>query len=145
MAWLGAKLAGCSSDRGSFSASAAMVMGLLFVGCLSMAVVTHSSVEAASAADAAAQAAARAATRAQTPGGAQRAAETAAAGNAKNSSATCEITELEVGTMAPGESVTVSVSCESAEAGFGRYTTLGRAYEGQATEVIDAFRSGEAE
>ncbi len=108
-----------------------------------MAIVLLASVEASSAADAAAQAGARAATREQTPDGARTAAERVVQQNTESDFVTCQIAEIEVGEMSPGQSVVVNVTCDSADAGFGGFFTLGRSYDAEAVEVVDAYRSGE--
>ncbi len=130
-------------DDGLLSTSAALTFGIAAIGIGSIITVLVASTEAASAADAAAQSAVRAATKAQTPAGAERAAREAVDKNAETSLADCELVDIDVGAMLPGEAISVVVTCESSDAGYGQWATLGRTYEGEATEVIDAFRTGE--
>jgi len=132
------------SDTGSVTTEMAVVMAVFFATFMLLPVYAGRVAQAEGEVQSAAQEAARAATLTGDPGTADSVARQVAASNLQAAGVSCSTftVGVDVSDFVPGGYVTVNISCV---ADFGDVTSLGvpgsRTFYGQATEIIDQYRS----
>lgn len=132
------------TDRGSAAVEAA-VIAPAFIGLMLLVVFAGRVVNGGNEVESAASAAARAASQMATPVGAAAEAQEVAVASLADSGVTCNPHRVEVDTqqMAPGGSVTVTVTCTTQLGDITLINVPGHhTFEASATEVVDIYRGG---
>ena len=134
-----------TAESGLITTELAIVLAAWLLGCVALVVMAGRVAQAQGEVQSAAQEAARAATLTADPGTAASRGDQIARANLAAARLACAggaDVDVQAGAMAPGEYVTVTVTCT---ASFGDVAGLGipgsRQFSAQATEIVDAYRS----